>query len=168
MRRFNLSGAEIQFDDDDPEGYHAGYFRVGTALGAAMLGATLYELPPGQSNCPYHYEYGNEEWVLVLDGRLTVRHPEGEVELERGGSPASPSAPTAPTSSPTAARRPAASCGLHHGEPSVAVYPDSDKSASGRATSATTSWCPATPSWTTGRARPRWPRRRPRAPRRPR
>ena len=36
-----------------------------------------YEVPPGQANCPYHYE-SDEEWLLVLEGRLTVRHPDGE------------------------------------------------------------------------------------------
>ena len=27
---------------------------------------SLYELPPGQANCPCHYE-SDEEWLLVLD-----------------------------------------------------------------------------------------------------
>jgi uncharacterized cupin superfamily protein len=43
---------------------------------------TVYELPPGKSNCPYHYEIGNEEWVVALTGRLSVRTPDGEVALE--------------------------------------------------------------------------------------
>jgi uncharacterized cupin superfamily protein len=128
MRRFNLSGAEIQFDEDDPEGYHAGYFRIGPTLGAAMLGATIYELPPGQSNCPYHYEYGNEEWVLVLDGRLTVRHPEGEDELERGELACFP---VGPDGAHKLTNRGEETCRIlmvsTTVEPSVAVYPDSDK-----------------------------------------
>jgi uncharacterized cupin superfamily protein len=53
-------------------------FRFGPLLGASQLGATVYELPPGQAICPYHYEYAEEEWLLVLDGRPTLRHPEGE------------------------------------------------------------------------------------------
>jgi len=32
--------------------------------------------------CPYHYEYGEEEWVLVLAGRPSARTPEGVQELE--------------------------------------------------------------------------------------
>jgi uncharacterized cupin superfamily protein len=30
---------------------------------------------------PYHYEHGEEEWMLVLDGRPSVRTPEGTTEL---------------------------------------------------------------------------------------
>lgn len=42
-----------------------------------------YDLAPGQSSCPYHYEY-EEEWLLVLDGTVVVRAPDGEHSLERG------------------------------------------------------------------------------------
>jgi uncharacterized cupin superfamily protein len=82
MRRVNLTAPEFAYDADDPEGYRAGLFRFGPLLGAARLGASLYELPPGQALCPYHYEYGEEEWLLVLAGRPTVRHPGGTEELE--------------------------------------------------------------------------------------
>ncbi|MCZ4496172.1 MAG: Cupin 2 conserved barrel domain protein, partial [Thermoleophilia bacterium] len=27
--------------------------------------------------CPYHYEHGEEEWLLVLDGTVDLRTPEG-------------------------------------------------------------------------------------------
>ena len=37
---------------------------------------------PGQAICPYHYEYGEEEWLLVLSGRPTLRHPEGSDALD--------------------------------------------------------------------------------------
>jgi len=42
----------------------------------------LYDMDPGDS-FPYHYEYV-EEWLLVVDGTVVVRNPEGEVELDRG------------------------------------------------------------------------------------
>jgi uncharacterized cupin superfamily protein len=42
----------------------------------------LYDLDPGES-FPYHYEYV-EEWLLVLDGSVVVRVPDGEVKLVRG------------------------------------------------------------------------------------
>jgi uncharacterized cupin superfamily protein len=32
--------------------------------------------------CPYHYEYGEEEWALVLEGRPTLRTPDGSEQLE--------------------------------------------------------------------------------------
>jgi uncharacterized cupin superfamily protein len=43
----------------------------------------LYDVDPGES-FPYHYEYV-EEWLLVVDGVVVVRVPNGEVELVRGG-----------------------------------------------------------------------------------
>jgi uncharacterized cupin superfamily protein len=82
MRRVNLSNPSIEYDASDPEGFRAGMFRFGPQLGAADTGATLYEIPPGQAICPYHYEYGEEEWVLALNGRPSVRTPEGTEHLE--------------------------------------------------------------------------------------
>ncbi len=81
MRRANIEEPEFDYDPEDPEGFRAGMFRPGPDLGASMLGASVYELPPGQALCPYHYEYGEEEWLLVLRGTATVRTPEGEEEL---------------------------------------------------------------------------------------
>jgi uncharacterized cupin superfamily protein len=82
MRRVNLTAPPLQQDPDDPEGFRAAMYRFGRELGAARTGASLYELPPGQAVCPYHYEYGEEEWVLVLSGRPSVRTPQGVQRLD--------------------------------------------------------------------------------------
>src|SRR6266498_5350826 len=84
MRRVSIATPEFKYDPDDPEGFRAGMFRLGKHVGSKQLGGSVYELPPGQSICPYHYEYGREEWLIVLDGTATVRHPEGEEPLQRG------------------------------------------------------------------------------------
>jgi uncharacterized cupin superfamily protein len=127
MERLNIFTTDLQHDDDDPDGYHAGYLKLGPPIGAATMAGTIYELPAGQANCPYHYE-SDEEWLLVLEGDLTVRHPEGEDELGPGDLVCFPAGPD----------------GAHkltnRGEdavkmlivstatmPAVAVYPDSDK-----------------------------------------
>jgi uncharacterized cupin superfamily protein len=81
MRVLNIADPGFTYDDDDPPPFHAGMFRLGKQLGATQSGMSVYELPPGQSVCPYHYEYGEEEWLLVLTGRPTLRTPEGEREL---------------------------------------------------------------------------------------
>jgi uncharacterized cupin superfamily protein len=70
--------------DDDPAGYNASYARVGPLVGAEKLGVSVYELPPGESICPYHFEVTEEEWLLVLAGAPVVRTPEGERTLEPG------------------------------------------------------------------------------------
>jgi uncharacterized cupin superfamily protein len=82
MRRVSLSKPDLTYDPKDPEGFRSGLFRFGPQLGATQSGATLYELPPGQAVCPYHYEYGEEEWLLVLEGRPSLRTPDGTEQLE--------------------------------------------------------------------------------------
>ena len=54
--------------------------RFGEALGATLWGGTLYELAPGES-LTYHWHYGEEECVIALTGRPTLRTPDGEREL---------------------------------------------------------------------------------------
>ena len=78
MKKINLGDLEFERYEARPEGYKAGIASFGKSIGAAMLGATVYDLPPGQSVGPYHYEYGNEEWALVLQGRPTLRRPNGD------------------------------------------------------------------------------------------
>jgi uncharacterized cupin superfamily protein len=81
MKRVSLHEPPLAFDDEDPPGFRAGMFRPGPELGARRTGATLYVVPAGEALCPYHYECGEEEWLLVLEGVATVRHPEGAAEL---------------------------------------------------------------------------------------
>jgi uncharacterized cupin superfamily protein len=82
MPRVSLNRPDLKFDPDDPPGFRAGMWRFGESLGAERVGTTLYELPPGQSICPYHYEDAEEEWLLVLEGNPTLREPDGEHGLE--------------------------------------------------------------------------------------
>ena len=77
----NLFELEVARDEGDPPGYDTGYVRVGPLVGASALGLSVYELPPGQSICPYHYENAEEEWLIVLVGRPTLRTPDGEQQL---------------------------------------------------------------------------------------
>jgi uncharacterized cupin superfamily protein len=92
MLKFNVFDASFEYDPSDPEPYRAGGNRFGPKIGASRIGATLYELPPGQALCPYHYE-SEEEWLLVLQGEVTLRHPEGEDVLVPGDVTAFPVGP---------------------------------------------------------------------------
>jgi uncharacterized cupin superfamily protein len=58
--------------------------RLGPLLGADRLDGTVVHLDPGEGSDPYHYVYGREEWLLVLTGTPTLRHPHGEDRLEAG------------------------------------------------------------------------------------
>ena len=82
MRRVSISDPTFTYDDRDIDGFRSGMFRLGTELGSEETGASVYELPPGQAICPYHYEYGEEEWLMVISGRPSLRTPEGISQLE--------------------------------------------------------------------------------------
>ncbi len=82
MSKLNVGELEFHYDPEDPEGFRAGMKRFGKKLGAAVTGMSIYEIPPGQAICPYHYEYGEEEWLVVLEGTPTLRTPEGSSVLE--------------------------------------------------------------------------------------
>jgi uncharacterized cupin superfamily protein len=81
MKMLNASEMDFAYDETDPEGFRAGMKRFGKTLGAAATGMSIYELPPGQAICPYHYEYAEEEWLVVLEGSPTLRTPEGSSSL---------------------------------------------------------------------------------------
>jgi uncharacterized cupin superfamily protein len=129
METYNINRPEIVHDDDDPEGFKTGYDRFGPKIGAEDIGATIYEMPPGQALCPYHYEYPEEEWVIVLEGTATLRHPGGEDQLEPGDVVCFRPGPAGAhqlknTGSEGNVRVMMLST---HSDPNVAVYPDSDK-----------------------------------------
>jgi uncharacterized cupin superfamily protein len=124
----NLYEHGLQFDEDDPVGFQIGYARLGPVLGGALLGMTIYELRPGNRICPYHYEYGNEEWVLVVSGRPTLRTPDGERELEPGDVVCFPEGPEGAHSVGAAGDETVRVIMLStKNRPDVSVYPDSDK-----------------------------------------
>jgi len=58
--------------------------RIGAPAGAQRLGATLYEIDPGQNGSPFHLHHANEEMIVVLSGRPTLRSSEGSRTLEPG------------------------------------------------------------------------------------
>ena len=125
MRRFNIH-AELEYDPA-PDGYRGGYAKLHPEIGAATLFGGLFELPPGQSTRPYHYE-SSEEWLLVLEGRVSVRRPDGDETLQAGDLVCFPAGPDGAhkvtNRSDQIARVLLVSTRT---SPAVAVYPDSDK-----------------------------------------
>jgi uncharacterized cupin superfamily protein len=102
-----------------------GRLDVGAALGASETAMFLYDVDPGES-FPYHFEYV-PEWLLVVDGALVVRTPEGELELGRGDlvrfPPGPPGAHQIMNRGETTAR---ALLFSDAAVPAISVYPDSD------------------------------------------
>lgn len=83
MKVFNLHGDEWDRVEDRP-GWRSKDAWVGAHVDAELMGASMYELEPGSRLWPYHTHHGNEEWLIVLRGRPTLRTPEGERELVEG------------------------------------------------------------------------------------
>src|SRR5919204_2226151 len=57
--------------------------RIAERAGAEHLGASLYELQPGEEML-FHYHVQREELLIVLDGRLSLRSAAGWEELPEG------------------------------------------------------------------------------------
>jgi uncharacterized cupin superfamily protein len=128
VKKINLGRLEFEYDESDPEPYRSGWRRVGAEIGARMMGATVYEIPPGRSICPYHYEYGNEEWAIVLEGRPTLRHPGGSAELEPLDAVCFPVGPDGGHKFTNSTADPVRVVLLStKNDPAVVIYPDSGK-----------------------------------------
>jgi uncharacterized cupin superfamily protein len=72
---------------DEPrehEGFRALRARLARQAGSERLGLSLWEVLPGEAAYPYHFHYAEEELVIVLDGRPSLRTPAGWRELEEG------------------------------------------------------------------------------------
>ena len=104
-----------------------GRVDVARAVGSTATAMFIYDLEPGQSSCPYHYEY-EEEWLLVVDGALVVRTPDGERTLERGDLVRFPSGPAGAHKVMNRSESPARTLLFSRvgGGLAVSVYPDSD------------------------------------------
>jgi uncharacterized cupin superfamily protein len=102
--------------------------RLGQQAGSARLGLSLWELPPGEAAYPYHFHYAEEELVVVLAGRPSLRTKEGWRELDEGEVVAFPrgegGAHQLLNRTSDAVRFLAFSS---NGEPDVVMYPDSGK-----------------------------------------
>lgn len=130
MRAFNVFSdpTEPEADDASPAGFRGRSARLGPRLGASRLGMTVYDLPPGEAICPYHFEWTEEEWLVVLAGRPTLRTPEEEQVLVAGDVVCFPIGPDGAHHVCNATDEPVRVAMLStQAEIGVAEYPDSDK-----------------------------------------
>jgi uncharacterized cupin superfamily protein len=131
MQTFNLFTGETDIgpEGDEPPGYElTTAARVGKTIGGSRIGMSVYDLPPGQAVCPYHFEWTDEEWLVVIEGEPTLRTPRDTKTLQPGDVVCFPAGPE----------------GAHHvqnlgesrvrvailstkNEFGIAEYPDSDK-----------------------------------------
>jgi uncharacterized cupin superfamily protein len=116
---------------DEPRehpGFRCQRARLSRQAGSERLGLSLWEVPPGEAAYPYHHHLGEEELVVVLNGRPSLRTPEGWRELAEGEVVAFPrgehGAHQLVNRTQEAVRFLAFS---PSGEPDIVIYPDSGK-----------------------------------------
>ncbi|MBF6561070.1 MAG: cupin domain-containing protein [Candidatus Binataceae bacterium] len=101
---------------------------LGAAAGSRMLGASVYEIPPGAAAWPYHFHCANEEAIYVLEGAGTLRLGDAEIALRAGHFVALPAGrANAHRLDNTSAAPLRYLCVSTMIEPEVSFYPDSDK-----------------------------------------
>jgi uncharacterized cupin superfamily protein len=130
MQTFNVFDGETDGgrDGTEPPGYLGRAAQLGPKLGASLLGMSIYDLPPGEAICPYHFEWTDEEWLIVLSGSVTVRTPEGEATLGPGDVTCFPAGPSGAHRVGNQSDEPARVAMIStKSEFGIAEYPDSDK-----------------------------------------
>ena len=93
LTSFNLFHGETTDVPEGAPGHPGKAARVRAKIGGARLGMSVYDIPADEAIGPYHFEWTDEEWLLVLAGTATVRTADGEAELEPGDLVAFPVGP---------------------------------------------------------------------------
>ncbi len=120
---------EPQFDEPrDQPGFQTRRARVGRQIGAERLGVSLWEVDPGEAAYPYHLHLGEEELVVVLAGRPSLRSPSGWRELDEGEIVSFPRGEAGAHQIVNRTAEPARFLAIStNREPDIVLYPDSGK-----------------------------------------
>jgi uncharacterized cupin superfamily protein len=74
-----------QFNDSrEQPGFKARRAKLGLQGGAVKTGLSYWEVDPGEAAYPYHMHLTEEEIIVVLEGRPSLRTPDGWRDLEQG------------------------------------------------------------------------------------
>lgn len=120
---------EPDFDESrDQPGFEARRARLGYALGTERLGISVWELPAGQAAYPYHFHLAEEELVIVLTGRPSLRTPNGWRDISAGELVSFPVGEVGAHQVVNRTDGPVRFLAVStNGHPDIVVYPDSDK-----------------------------------------
>ncbi len=77
----NISEVEPRIVSKDKFAFTAK--RLGPATGAASLGCSWYEIPPGKTAFPAHYHCANEENIFILEGTGEARIGSNTIKVEK-------------------------------------------------------------------------------------
>jgi uncharacterized cupin superfamily protein len=124
---WNLAELQLENDPEFPEGRRFHGHSLTDDAESKLTGLAVYELAAGEKHWPYHFEITEEEWLLVIEGVVVLRTPDGERELRVGDVVCFPrgTAHAVRNDSDARARFAMPSTQPQHGGGSV--YPDSGK-----------------------------------------
>jgi uncharacterized cupin superfamily protein len=124
----NLNDPEYDERRETIAGFTAYRARIGHQLGTERIGVSQWLLPAGQAAYPYHFHLAEEEVLIVLEGALALRTPDGWRRVAEGEvvrfPPGADGAHQLVNDTATDARFLALST---HGQPDVVLYPDEGK-----------------------------------------
>ena len=83
-RTVNLLELALGSSEDAPGDHRFAGSSLTRDMGAVATGMGVYEIEPGFSSWPYHFELAAEEWLIVISGEVVLRTPEGERTLRAG------------------------------------------------------------------------------------
>ena len=120
---------EPEFDEPrEVDGFRARRARLGRQLGTERLGVSLWEVEPGQRAYPYHFHLNEEELVVMLEGTLELRTPDGDADAARGRRRLLPGRRGGRAPAANATEAPVRFLSVStHGTPDIVFYPDSGK-----------------------------------------
>jgi uncharacterized cupin superfamily protein len=118
-----------QFDEErDWDGFRAHRARIGRQLRTERIGASFWELPPGEAAYPYHYHLAEEELLVILSGRPALRTPDGWRDLEPGEAVSFPTGENGAHQLVNRGDEPVRFVAVStQSGPDVVIQPDSDK-----------------------------------------
>ncbi len=83
--------ADIEWHESTQDDFSYLRKQLGSKAGGKMLGASLYKLAPGKKAFPFHCHYANEEAILIISGKGTVRIGSEETPIVKNDYIALPS-----------------------------------------------------------------------------
>lgn len=111
-----------------PPGFASRRAAVGQALRTERIGVSVWEVPAGEAMCAYHFHYGEEEVLVVLAGRPSLRTREGVEDLAEGDVVAFPAGEEGAHQILNRTDAPVSILAVStKGRPDIVAYPDSGK-----------------------------------------
>lgn len=125
MNMVNINRPEFDELREHPE-FNCRRARIGRQLGSERVGASLWELPPGEAAYPYHFHLAEEELLIVLTGCPSLRTPDGWRDLDTGEAVSFPVGEGGAHQVVNRTEEPIRFLAVSNQQPDIVIRPDSE------------------------------------------